>query len=175
MQGQWKRFIALLLRDVLVIALTLAAWQASLPHATASGSFIIALGIGVALLTLLVGYLVHEWGHLLGAWISQSVFELPATVIETFFLFRFDSHRNSRAQFFTMALGGFASSIFMVALLVVLLPRSVLAGQIALALTAAGVLATFIIEVPEFMRVLRGAPIPNGAAFIQSKDQLPRA
>jgi hypothetical protein len=29
--------------------------------------------------------------------------------------------------------------------------------------------------VPEFMRVLRGAPIPNGAAFIQSKDQLPRA
>ena len=38
----------------------------------------------------------------------------------------------------------------------------------ALVLTALGVIATFIVEVPEFMRVARGGPIPNGAAFVHA-------
>lgn len=166
MQGQWNRFAALLLRDLLVIAATLAAWHFYRPM-TPGTAGAIGTGIGVALMTVLVGYLVHEWGHLLGAWIGGSGFELPATPFETFFLFRFDAARSSRPQFFVMALGGFAASLLMVGLLVAVLPRGVLASWIALTLTALGVLATFIIEVPEFWRVARGGPIPNGAAFVQ--------
>jgi len=81
-------------------------------------------------------------------------------------LFRFDNIRNSRKQFFSMALGGFASSIVTVAFLLLVLPWSLLASQIALALTALGVLATLVIEVPEFWRVWRGGPLPTGAAFV---------
>jgi hypothetical protein len=166
MHGQWARFIVLLLRDLLVLALCLVAWHFYRPMAP-GGLGSVAAAIGVALLTVFVGYLVHEWGHLLGAWFSGSGFELPASPFETFFLFRFDAARSSRPQFFAMALGGFASSVLMVALLAAVLPRGLLASWIALALTALGVLATFIIEVPEFMRVARGGPIPNGAAFVQ--------
>jgi hypothetical protein len=46
------------------------------------------------------------------------------------------------------------------------LPRDALAGQVALALTAAGVLATAALELPPFLRVLAGAPIPRGAAYV---------
>ena len=44
------------------------------------------------------------------------------------------------------------------------------ADRVALILTALGVLATLIIEVPEFLRVARGGPIPDGAAFVSDAE-----
>jgi hypothetical protein len=38
--------------------------------------------------------------------------------------------------------------------------------HVALGLTAAGVLATLVLEVPPFVRVLRNAPLPRGAAYV---------
>ena len=61
-----------------------------------------------------------------------------------------------------------------VAAMLVLLPWGLLATYVALGLTAAGVAATFIIEVPEFLGVVRGGPMPHGAAFI-SDGGPPRA
>jgi len=165
MDKQWGRFFMLLLRDALFIVLTLALWQYALQLGKPLSAYGIAIHSLTALATAFVGYLIHEWGHLLGAWGSRATFELPMP-FETFFLFRFDNLRSTRPQFFSMALGGFASSIVMVIFLVLALPSGVLATQIALTLTALGVLATFIIEVPEFTRVARGQPIPNGAAFV---------
>lgn len=166
MDKQWHRFFALLLRDGLAIVATLGLWSYLLRLDAAHGAWSIGINILTALMTVLVAYLMHEWGHLLGAWGARSAFELPAGVIETFFLFRFDNVRNSRAQFFSMALGGFASSILTLAFLLLMLPWSLLASEIALGLTALGVLATLLIEVPEFWRVWRGGPLPNGAAFV---------
>ncbi len=167
MNHQWKRFFALAARDLVVIIAALALWSHLIERAAAPlGAVMIALHVLTALVMVFVGYLMHEWGHLLGAWTSRSAFELPASIVETFFLFRFDNVRNSRAQFFAMALGGFASSILMIAFLLVALPWQLLASQIALGLTSLGVLATLVIEVPEFWRVWRGGPLPNGAAFI---------
>ncbi|MDB5985054.1 MAG: hypothetical protein JWR16_107 [Nevskia sp.] len=165
MDTQWNRFFALLLRDGLVIAAVLALWSYVLRLGAAHDTWSIGIHILTGLLTVFVAYLMHEWGHLLGAWAARSAFELPG-VVETFFLFRFDNVRNSRKQFFSMALGGFASSIVTVAFLLLVLPWSLLASQIALALTALGVLATLVIEVPEFWRVWRGGPLPTGAAFV---------
>ncbi len=145
MKGQWLRLAALWLRDALLVAATLWLWS-RLPAAHDAAS--IALHIAAALMTALSGYLVHEWGHLLGAWIAGSNYRLPAHPFETFFLFRFDNLHNSRAQYFTMGMGGFAASLLMVALLLWQLPAGMLASWIALGLTAAGVLATFIIHCP---------------------------
>ena len=167
MDKQWGRFFMLLVRDAVAIALTLWLWQYTLQLAQPLGVYGIVIHSLTALATAFIGYLLHEWGHLLGAWGSRAAFELP-TPFETFFLFRFDNLRSTRPQFFCMALGGFASSILMVIFLVLVLPSGVLATQIALTLTALGVLATFIIEVPEFARVWRGGLIPNGAAFVHA-------
>ena len=88
-------------------------------------------------------------------------------MFESPFLFRFDLHRNTRRQFTWMASGGFVSSLLLVVFLVAVLPSGLLATWIALGLTALGVLATFVIEVPEFWGVVvRGGPLPTGAAFV---------
>jgi hypothetical protein len=164
MRGQWGRLIMLVARDAVILGLTLWVWRWSLTVPEVWGP-----AIAAALLTAVSGYVLHEWGHLIGALLKRCVFELPATPFETFFLFRFNRDQNTRPQFFSMALGGFVSSIITVIALVVLLPWGVLATALALTLTALGVIATLIIEVPEFMRVWRGGPIPAGAAFIKEK------
>ncbi len=168
MHRQWNRFFALLLRDGLIVLLTLALWLATLnlgqPHDLPS----LALHLVTALLTVSVGYLLHEWGHLAGAWIAGGHFVLPASIGESPFLFRFDNVRSSRAQFIAMSLGGFASSILVVVFLAAALPRALPASWIALGLVGVGVLATFVIEVPMFLGVVRGGPMPTGAAFVSS-------
>ena len=166
MHQQWNRFFAFLLRDSLVMALTVALWMVTFKLGRPHGLFPVAVHIFTALLTVFVGYLLHEWGHLIGAWIAGGHFVLPATIGETLFLFRFDNVRNSRGQFISMSLGGFISSILVVAFLAAALPRDLLASWIALGLVGLGVLATFVIEVPEFIGVVRGGPMPTGAAFV---------
>ena len=167
MQGQWRQLLQLALRDGAIVIGVLGLWRVLLQQAPGmEGPGLIALSTATALPTTLLGYLAHEWGHLLGAMAARAAFKLPATPFESFFLFRFDRDRSSRAQFFAMALGGFAASILSVLLFMLLLPRGVLATYLTLGLVGLGVAATLIIEVPEFWRVWRGGPLPDGAAFV---------
>jgi hypothetical protein len=147
-------------RDAGLLSLTLWLW--TVPPAS------VAMAVSAALATVLIAYLVHEWGHLTGCLSAGARFELPAHPFASPFLFKFD-RTSSRPQFFAMAAGGFAASILTIAVLLWLLPRHVLAGQIALALSGLGVAAVFVIELPEFLRVWRGAPLPDGAAFVNGK------
>ena len=64
-----------------------------------------------------------------------------------------------------MSLGGFAASAIVVPLLFVYLPAGALSTWVALALASAGVLATIVLELPPFFRVLRGAPLPRGPVY----------
>ena len=159
MRDQWRQLLQLILRDSVAVTLVIYVWQLQ-------GAGGLALAIITALLTTALGYLAHEWGHLLGALAVGARIELPATPFESFFLFRFDRATNTRAQFFAMALGGFAASILSVVLFVLLLPGGGLATYLTLGLVGLGVAATLVIEVPEFWRVWRGGPLPNGAAFV---------
>ena len=166
MHGQWLGLAALVARDGAIVVAVIAAWAWLLRGSALAGFLYVALSVLLAAATTLLGYLAHEWGHLLGAVGARARFELPATPFESPFLFRFDRDRNTRRQFFAMALGGFAASIVSVPLFMLLLPSGVLATWITLALVAIGVAATLIIEVPEFWRVWRGGPLPHGAAFV---------
>lgn len=164
---QKRRVVPLLIRDLLLVAATLALWNGVLRAGDESATAI-ALNILAGLMTVLTGYLAHEWGHLLGAWSRNSVVQLPTRLTSTF-LFNFDVGCNDRRQFNAMAAGGFVASIVFVVLLLILVPWNLLAGKIALSLTAIGVAATFILEVPTAWRVLRGAPLPSqGPAFVST-------
>jgi hypothetical protein len=158
----------LALRDTAVLLATLGLWAADAQLRGTGGAAATAIAIGAGTLTALVGYLVHEWGHLLAARASGSVVHLPERLASVF-LFRFDADRNSRAQFLAMSMGGFVASGLSVALLIAVLPRGTTSGVAALALTGLGVLATIVLEFPTFWRVARGAPIPNGAAYVSSR------
>lgn len=166
MNQQWGRLLALIARDGVLIALTAMLWIGTVASGQAEGVGGIALHLGTALMTVLSGYLLHEWGHLIGALLARGTVVLP-TPFESPFLFRFDLHRNTRRQFTWMASGGFVSSLLLVVFLIAVLPSGLLATQVALGLTALGVLATFVIEVPEFWGVVvKGGPLPTGAAFV---------
>lgn len=106
------------------------------------------------------GFLVHEWGHLIGAWASGARLYMP-TSVRTIFLFDFKPAENSRRQFLSLFCGGFIASTLMVLLLVLVLSLDYLADQIALGLTLLGVLATFVLEVPPAWRVWKGASPPG--------------
>ncbi|HVT36594.1 MAG TPA: hypothetical protein VHE37_13480 [Nevskiaceae bacterium] len=162
-----KHLPALALRDATSAAITVALWMWTLHTGAAHDAQTVTLHLVTALFTVLAGYLVHEWGHLLGALYAHGVVHLPPTPLATF-LFRFDTVRNTRAQFTAMSLGGFIASVLAVALLLWLLPFQLLASRVALALVALGVIATFILEVPSAWRVHRGAPMPQGAAFVST-------
>jgi hypothetical protein len=151
-------------RDAALVALTLGLWRLDAGLREQAGAVALAVALLTGLLTAVCGYLAHEWGHLLGARLSGGVVERPASVL-SLFLFRFDSDRNGRGAFLAMSLGGFAASAAGVALLLGVLPRDALSGQLALTLTALGVLATALLELPPFFRVLRGGALPRGVAY----------
>jgi hypothetical protein len=166
MSGQSGRLLKLALRDAVIALAVVALWLYILRLGSAAGFWPVAVNVLTGLFTVVAGYLVHEWGHLAGAAWSASVVELPATPIDSPFLFRFNTVQNSREQFCAMSLGGFVASILLVAALLLWLPHGLLATYIALSLVALGVGATLVIEVPGFWRVWRGAPMPSGAAFV---------
>jgi hypothetical protein len=149
--------IHMLLRDLVVIAATLALWrwsrQLDLDHAALSVPVAILAGASAAL----SGFLVHEWGHLLGALAGNGAVEYPPT-IRSIFLFKF-SAGNDRRQYLWMSGGGFVASILMIALLACALSFRALADWVAIGLVVAGVIATFILELPPAWRVFRGAPV----------------
>ena len=156
----WK----LLARDALLLALTLGLWRLDAPLRGEPGALPVLVAIAAGVLAALCGYLAHEWGHLLGARACGSVVHFPERATSTF-LFFFDVGRNERRHFLAMSLGGFAATALVVPLLLVGLPDGALSTYVALALVAAGVIATLASELPPFFRVLRGAPLPRGFVY----------
>ena len=161
----WIRAAMLAGRDALIIAATAYTWMHWGPTRADPG---LAVSGGLAVLTVLCGYLIHEWGHLAGAVAARASFVLAPTPWASPFLFRFDARGNSREQFAAMSAGGFISSAVLVALLLATLPLHALAGQLSIGLVVIGVIATIVLEVPEFLRVWRGQPIPTTAAYFSS-------
>src|SRR5688572_24547746 len=94
MHGQWRQLLQLVLRDGAAVVLVLGLWTWLLQSPGTGEPGDIALSVLTALLTTGLGYLAHEWGHLLGAMSARAAFQLPATPFESFFLFRFDRERN---------------------------------------------------------------------------------
>lgn len=147
----------MLLRDVLVIVATLALWSWSRELDATHGTLAMPVAIAAGISATIAGFLIHEWGHLLGALATGSVVEYPSTV-RSIFLFKFGDG-NDRHQYLWMSGGGFAASIVVIAVMVVTLRFNALADWIATGLVIAGVIATFILELPPAWRVLRGAPV----------------
>lgn len=159
-------FLKFVVRDIVLLVLCMLLWDYTLQQQTAGlNSWLsIPLQTGVALLTTLVGFLVHEWGHLLGALAYRAKVHAPHRWYELF-LFHFDGRNNTARQFIAMSIGGFIASAIVVAVLLASLPLNTLAGILALAFGSLGVLATFVLEFPTTWRVMRGAPLPSGFVY----------
>lgn len=161
--------VKLLLRDLVLIVITVVVWNLSRTLEAAQSPAMWPVSLLGGVLIALCGYLLHEWGHLIGAMVSRSRVELPERV-SAVFLFKFDTGLNSRAQFLSMSIGGFIASGIVVAALFSLLSFDLWVNRTALALTVLGVLATAILELPPAWRVYRGAALPQeGVAFVDGR------
>lgn len=151
------------IRDLTIFVGTIIAWWLSgrddLGSSLARG-LSIAAGVGAAV----CAYNLHEWGHLIGAHFTRSVY-VPAKRLYSPFLFAYDAERNTRGQFLVMSLAGFTATALFVAAFLLWMPQDELAGRIALrgALILAGL--TVIIEFPIFCRALFGTSVPRTGLF----------
>jgi len=109
-------------------------------------------------------YNLHEWGHLVGAHLTHSVY-VPAKRLISPFLFSYDAERNTRRQFLIMSLAGFGATAMFVVAFLWWMPQDQTAGRIALrgALILAGL--TVVIEFPIFFRALFGSTVPRTGLF----------
>jgi hypothetical protein len=155
----WKFAI----RDLIIVAACFGCWALD-AALRGHGAISVLTAVAAAFTTVLVGYLAHEWGHLAGAWLTGSKVYAPHELV-TPFLFHFDTVQNSNRQFVGMSVGGFITSGLVVILLFAVLPLTLLASKLALAVVVIGVVATLILEVPSAWRVAHGAPLPVGPVY----------
>ena len=144
-------------RDAALLALVWLAWGRI---DGASDAYQLGLAVG----TVAIAFVGHEWGHWVGGRIAGARLDPSRSVLSPF-LFRF-ARSNSTRQFVIMSLGGFVASAVAVALLVMLLPSDTFATRVTHVLVALGVLATFVLEVPELVRVVRSGRFPEGFAYV---------
>lgn len=157
-----RSFVPFALRDLVVLTVMGIAWWLEGRWAGVAG---MAVAIGAGALTTVVAFLGHEWGHLTGCWLSGARVHAPAKLWSVF-LFFFDVKRNDRRQFLALSWGGYVASLLALAIMAFTVPTDRLAGWVAWALTAVGIAVTFALEVPATVRVMRGAPLPRGAVYV---------
>ena len=147
-----------LLAAMLVLSMWAAAdaWQAVTDLGLAS-----LLSVLTAFLAgFVLGTLVHEWGHFVGARVAGASYTIPGK--PGLFLFNFDFSRNSASQFLTMSYGGQLGGALAVLLLWLAVPTDT-AGRTML-VAAAGGAAVFAaaIEWP-VIRAVRAGGEPGAA------------
>lgn len=151
------------IRDLTILVGTAGLWWLSLfaePGTTRASVLSIGAGVGAAI----CAYNLHEWGHLIGAHLTRSVYT-PAKRLISPFLFSYDAVHNTRRQFLIMSLAGFAATALFVVAFWLWMPQEQQAGRIALrgALILAGL--TVVIEFPIFFRALLGTTVPRTGMF----------
>lgn len=159
-------FLRFLVRDALFAALLFEVWRLDreMRAAQSDGLSASVVAVSAGLLTTLVGFFAHEWGHLLGAFAGRGVVHAPRRLSSPF-LFFFDVAKSDRRAFLAMSYGGYLASAMALAIIMLAVPWRALSGITALVATSLGVLATFAIEVPTTVRVARGGPLPSGGVF----------
>jgi hypothetical protein len=158
-------FARFVIRDLVLLALCLLSWRLNLSEFAAGNGVLAVLCSAVAtILTVLVSYEVHEWGHLSGALLTGSKVHAPNRLIHQF-LFHFDGSANDRRQFVGMSIGGLAASLLALGALLLVLPLATWTAKVILALVGIGIVATFLREVPEAWRVHRGIIVPTGPVY----------
>ena len=91
---------SMLFKDALLLLAALSIWAAA--YSWFQFSDLLFAKVLMAADALIVGFIVaslfHEWGHLIGAYISKAVVH-PAPSLFSPLLFDLDSQKNNRAQF----------------------------------------------------------------------------
>ena len=157
-------FGKLAVRDAGILVGTWLLWRLLAERSAAAGPLADFVGLFLGLAVAACFYLLHEWGHALGALATRSALT-PARSLAGISLFSFDSKRNDRFQFAVMSLAGFAVTAVAVWFVYAVLPEGPLATRVA----RGGVLfltsLTVFIEVPLLVAGLVRRELPPVETF----------
>lgn len=154
----------LAVRDVAIAALLIGIWTVEPRFTPTDGALFWLLSVLAGLGYAVMGFLLHEWGHLAGSKLSGSVVH-PAPTLTDPLLFHFDTSVNDRRQFLWLSFGGYLVSAAWLTFTLATVDTSRWSGRIGIGFVAVGVLGTIVAEVPTTVRVWRGAPLPTGLAY----------
>lgn len=157
------RFTRFLVRDLILGALTLGAIVLD-ARTTPDTGLAVPIGIAAGALAALSAFLVHEWGHLIGTFVSGGVAHPPPSLAAVF-LFHFDVEKSDRRQFLAMSYGGYLATALAVVPLALWIDLGRVSGITGLVLSVLGIGATLVLEIPTTVRVARGGPLPSGGVY----------
>ncbi len=162
----WK----LALRDTGILTLAALLVLLLAPLSAGAGMLDDLAGVVAGLAIGLATFLLHEWGHLLGALGSRSQVRLPNR-LGSVYLFSYDSKRNSRRQFVLMSLSGFAVTGIAVWAAYALLPDGQLATRVGRGAVMLLASLTLVLEVPLLLWSLARPTLPPVEVFRRHKDE----
>lgn len=152
-------FAKLFARDAVIIALTAWIWRLTAGASADAGFRGDVAGVIAGVTIGVCGYLLHEWGHLVGAVVAGSAVQ-PGRSLAAGFLFSFDSHRNTRKQFIALSLGGWIATAFVLWGVYAWLPDGLFASRVARGFVAGNVLLVVFIEIPLVLYSLVTGNVP---------------
>lgn len=152
-------FGKLFARDLAIIGLTAWIWHLAAGASADAGFRGDFAGVIAGVTIGVCGYLLHEWGHLLGAAIAGSAVQ-PGRSLASGFLFSFDSQTNTRRQFVALSLGGWLATALVLWGVYALLPEGLFASRVARGVVAGNVLLVVLIEIPLVVYALITGHVP---------------
>lgn len=142
-----KVFAPFILRDTVLLAVTLVGWLAASVIAAPEGWIYDTVSVALGALAGMCAWQAHEWGHLVFAKVTGGRVHAPERVFSVY-LFGFRNAENTKTQFIAMALGGFIATAIVFLFLIPLLPQDWLATRIFRSLVIIEILVTTALEVP---------------------------
>ena len=157
-------FVKFAFRDLGIIAATGVLWWGWADATGDSGLLSDLVGL---LLGLAFGgsvFLIHEWGHWLGAVWGRSDIQAPAS-LRSFYLFSYNSKTNNRKQFLIMSLSGFVVTGLAIAVALGPLDQPLQAARVARGSIAFLASLTLFIEIPLLVFALISDKLPPVETF----------
>ena len=145
--GAVGKFGKFAVRDGALIFLTVLGWIALSGFSAGEGLLPETLTVLLGVMGGLCAWVLHEWGHVLGAMLGRSKLRVP-TKLFSVYLFGFDNKAHTRGQFVVMALGGFVATGLAFAFVMLALPQDLLATKVARGLVLLEIAVTAVLEVP---------------------------
>jgi hypothetical protein len=152
-------FAKMFLRDLAIVGVAAALWWLLAGYSADVGPLADFSGVLVGMAIGLIPFVLHEWGHLLGAVATRSTVQ-PPTKLATPYLFSFDSKQNSRKQFLAMSFAGWAVSIAVAWAIFTQLPPDLLATRVARGVVVLAIGLIVVIEIPLVLFSLLTGRVP---------------
>lgn len=157
-------FARFAIRDTLLVAAVIGFWLVASPRTAANTPVADFLGLLAGLGVGLGFYLLHEWGHLVGAF-ATSACVYPGPTLSSRSLFSFDSKRNDRQQFMIMSVGGFVVTGLAFWTAYALLPEGLFATRVARGAVGVLTFLALFLELPLVVWALVRSDLPPVEAF----------